>query len=255
MRMRPLLHTRFVSLLFIFLCFLLLVSCGSPTTTSASLPASSLTATACAQTTRVASSQRTALGTLKSIAGQTLIVTNQRGTNITVTYTGSTRFTQESVLPATSLQEGTNVRITVANNGNAYAARSIMVLGNGNNGFLQGNGTPGSGPFVGRGRNPCAGRGRGAGNGANNFRGIVGTVGQLNGNTLTITDVAGSNYTVTITSQTQIVGTKSATAANLKVGQPLTVTGSSSSQGLIVANTVIILLSLPVRTPTPAAAQ
>lgn len=232
---------------------LLLAACGTSTSASTTTGAAA-TATACAQATRPASSFKTATGTLNSINGQTLTLTNQRGNTVTVTYSSSTTFTQESAIPATSLQEGTNVRITVTNSNGTYTAVNIIALNGANGGSFLGNG----GNF-GQGANPCAARNRSGrgnpGNGTNNFRGLVGTVGQLNGTSLTITDAKGTAYTVTITQQTQIVQTQSTTAAALKVGQPLTVIGKAASQGTISANSVAILLSLPTLRATPTPAQ
>lgn len=246
-------------LLFISLGLFLFVLAGCGSTSAGASSTSSgaaATATACVQATRPASAFKTATGTLKSISGQTLVITNQRGRDVNVTYMSSTRFTQESTVAASALQDGTPVRVTVSNNGGTYSAVLITVVSGTNGGFggfPRGNGTPGAG---GR-NNPCFRGGRfggtpGAGN--NNFRGLNGTVSQLSGNTLTITDTTGADYTVTITSQTQIVETKSVTAAALKVGEPLTAIGTANSQGTITANTVAILLSLPRRTastPTP----
>lgn len=247
-------------LLFLGLVFIL-AACGSGTSASATSSNASATATACAQATRPASAARTATGTLKSISGQTLVVTNQRGNDVTITYTSSTRFTQEVAVAASSLAEGTPVRVTVTSSGGAYTATSIIVTSGSTGstgtagGFPRGNGTPRAGS--GQRNNPCLAQGRfsrgtsGTGTpGANNFRGLVGTVSQLSGNSLTITDSAGSDYTVTITAQTLILETKNATAADLKVGQALTVTGTTGSQGTISARLIAILLNLPRRTTT-----
>ncbi len=248
---------------FLFLGVFLLAGCGSNASAGGTSVGVSATATACAGLTRPASSTRTALGTLKSISGQTFLLGNQRGTTITVTYTSLTRFTQEISLAATSLQEGTPVRVVVTSSSGSYTATSIIVTGGitggstgGFPGFPRGNGTPGAG----RGNNPCFARARSGngtpGAGANTtFRGLVGKVSHLSGNILTITDSSGSDFTVTITPRTQIVETKSATAAALKVGQAITVTGKASGQGKIDASLVAILLSLPARTATPTPTQ
>lgn len=262
MRIQRLLRARPEHLLFLFVGLFVLTACGSSPSASTTASGAAATATACAQATRPATAARTAIGTLQSLNGQTLVLNNQRGSEVTVTYTSTTRFTQEVAVAATSLQEGTPVRVTVTTSGSAYTATSIIVtsgITGGAGGFPRGNGTPGA--RAGRGNNPCfaagrAGRGTpGTGTGANNFRGLVGKVSQLSGSTLTITDAAGSDYTVTITTRTQIVATKSASAAALKVGQALTVTGSASGQRALRANLIAILLNLPARgvtaTPTP----
>jgi hypothetical protein len=262
--MRQMQRAFFAGSLFLFLGLFLLAGCGSNATAggASGTAGAAATATACAQLTRTPSSTRTALGTVKSISGQTFVLTDQRGTAVTVTYTSSTRFTQEVTVPASSLQEGTPVRVVVSNNAGTYTATSIVVTGattgggttGGFPGFPRGNGTPGAG----RASNPCFARAR-AGNGTpgagtnntTNFRGLVGTVSHLSGNVLTITDSSGADYTVNITAQTQIVETKNTTAAALKVGQALTVTGRTSGQGEISASLVAILLSLPTRSATP----
>lgn len=240
---------------FILLCLLALAGCGS-TTSASTISGASATATACAQATRPASASafKTATGTLNTINGQTLTMTNQRGSAVTVTYTSSTSFTQERAVPATTLQEGASVRVVVNSSGSTYSAISITEVSGTKSSPFSGNGS-----FAGGRNSSCLQSGRtgkgSAGANANGFRGLVGTVGQLNGNTLTITDAAGSAYTVTITTQTQIVQTQSATAAALKVGQPLTVIGKANGQSAITANSVAILLSLPTPKATPTPAQ
>ena len=233
------------------LCLLVLAGCGSPSS-AATNTGTNATATACAQATRPAASLKTAAGTLKSINGQTLVITNRQGSDITVTYSDKTRFTQAGIVSASNLQEGTSVRVAVTNTNGSYSATSVQVLttANGTNGtgFPGGNGTPGAGR---RGNNVCVRQGQGGnlgngnGNGTRGFRGLIGKISQVNGNTLVITDTAGTDYTVTLTSQTQIVETQSTTSAALKVGQALTAVGRADSQGVISANTIAILTGLP----------
>lgn len=253
MHMRQILRVLSACSLFL-LCGLFLTTCGSNASAggASTAPGASATATACARIARPASTARITIGTLKSINGQTLLLTNQRGVTITVTSTSSTRFTQETTVAATSLQEGTPVRVGVTSNAGSYTATSIVVTARAG-GRLPGfprNGTPAAG----RGNTACFARPRGNGApgvGASSFRGLVGTVSHLSGNTLTITDSAGADFTVTITARTQIVETRGATAAALKVGQAIAVTGRAGSQGRIQANLVAILLSLPTRLATP----
>ncbi len=196
------------------------------------------------------------------MSGQTFILHNTQGKNVTVSYTGSTTFTQEVKLASSDLKEGTAVRVTVTSANNTYTAVNITVsqdktTGAGTGGFsgFPGGfglrGTPGARGTV----NPCFANRRGTpgagfGNGNSSFRGLNGTVSQLNGKILTIADSSGGSYTVTLTAQTQIITTKSATASALKVGEPLTVVGKPGSQGTITANTIAILLTLPQRKPT-----
>jgi hypothetical protein len=255
-------HTRQISQVcsagsfFLLLGLLLLTACGSNPasgSTAAAPSGAQATATACARLTRPAAANRTAIGMLKQISGQTLQLTTQRGATVTVTYTSATRFTRETTLPASSLQEGTPVRVVVTRSAGSYTATSIVVTSTtatGLPGFPRAGGTPGAG----RGAAACFTRARGNGTpgaGATNFRGLLGTVSHLNGTTLTITDSAGADFTVTLTAQTQIIETMSSTATALKVGQALTVTGRAASQGSIQASLVAILLVVPTRLATP----
>src|SRR5258707_7773287 len=126
------------SALFLALALLLLAGCGSNATGSSTTAVTSATATACAQATRPATSFRTAVGVLKSISGQTLILTNTQGTDVTVTYTSSTTFTQEVKIAASALKEGSSVRVAVTSSGSTYTAVSVLVstgTGTGNGGF------------------------------------------------------------------------------------------------------------------------
>jgi len=245
--------------LFLLLGLCLLTACGSNTatgSTSASTSGAQATATACAQLTRPATAGRTAIGVLKHISGQTLQLTTQQGSTVSVTYTSTTRFTRETTIPASSLQEGTAVRVVVTSSAGSYTATSIAVTGttaSGPFGFPRNAGTPGAGRGAAA---ACFTRARGKstpGAGGNNFRGLLGTVSHLNGSTLTITDNTGADFTVTLTAQTQIIETMSATATALKVGQALTVTGRADGQGTIQASLVAILLAVPTRRGTPTA--
>lgn len=263
MRISPIGRTRLHSALFLSACLFLLVACGSNTSTSAaSAPSGAAeTATACAQIPRQATF-RTVVGTLTSINGQTLALTTMQQKNMTVTYSSTTLFTQEVKLAADQLQEGTQVRAAVTRSGNAYTATSVLVNtantgGTGGFTFPRANGTPGA--RRGGGNNPCfANRGRqgnatpGTGNNAA-FRGIVGTVSQVNSSLLVITDNTGASYSLTLNAQTQIVATKSATSAALKVGEPLTIIGKPANQGAVTASSIAILLALPARASTPTA--
>jgi hypothetical protein len=265
--------------LFLAVSLFALTACGSTSSTTTTggttLSATSATATACAKlfTGTRTTSTKTAIGTLKSISGQTLVVSTVQGTDTTVTYTSSTKFTQEVDIPATSLQEGTAVRVTVTSSGGSYTATSITVTtagagggfggfgGGGGFGFGRSNGTPGAGRGNGTpgANNPCFSRfatPSASSTSTANFRGISGTVSQVNGTLLVIQDSSGASYSVTITAQTQAIETKSVTASALAVGQPITAVGTTTTDGTLSATTIAILLNLPTRTrpastPTP----
>ncbi|HJT58833.1 MAG TPA: DUF5666 domain-containing protein [Ktedonobacteraceae bacterium] len=250
-----------MSFLFLPLAMLLLASCGSNASTAGASTSSSTsaaaTATACAQPR---SSFKAATGTLSSLNGSTFVVATLKGSNVTVSYSSTTRFTREDNVPATSLKEGTFVTVAVTSTGSTYTATRITVTaatGTGNGtGF--GNGRfPGASrtPGAGRGANPCFNRGQFAtpgtgqpgagGTGTANFRGLVGTVSQVTATTMIVTDTSGSTFSVTITPQTQVMETTNVTSAALKTGQALTVMGTPGSNGAIDARSVIILLKLP----------
>ncbi len=242
-------------LFLVMLGMLLLAGCGSNGTTSSTTQSSaSLTATACVRATRTIGSARTNSGTLQSINGQTLVIKNLQGKTITATYTSATRFTQQSIIPASMLKEGTPVVVLVSSSGSTYSATSITVT-TGTGGFPRAGGTPGTGRFSGGAGNPCLSRSGlgqlGTGTSSGNFRGLTGTVSGLNSTNLTITDTSGSDFSVTITPQTQITETQSITASALKVGMALSVSGTTNSQGMLAARSIIILLRLPTVTPTP----
>lgn len=233
------------AILSFFSLVVVLAACGSnPSTSGASTTSSAAaTATACAQVrARVGGTGRVTAGTLQSINGDTLMIATQQGSDVTVTYSSSTRFARQSVIPTTSLKEGTFVTVAGSNANNTFTATRITVTTSttSNGGFPRFSGTPGTGRFSGS--SPCFSRGQPGNN--SNFRGLIGTVSQVSSSSLTLTDIAGAAYSVTITPQTQITQTSSVTAAALKTGMALTVTGTKGSNGAINARAITILLKL-----------
>jgi uncharacterized protein DUF5666 len=217
-----------------------IAGCG-PNFTSTS--GTSATATACASPR--AQSFRGTIGTLKQVSGTTLFVTDRSGKTIQVTYTSTTRFLRETVVTTTALKEGAFVSITITQNpDNTYTAKTISLINR-----------TGSGPFQGqrgqgqRRNTACPRPTQFAGNGTTgNARGITGTVSQLNGNMLTVTALNGGDYTVTLANATQIVQTSVVSASVLKAGMALSLLGSSNAQGVLMAQSVMILLTLPGNT-------
>lgn len=219
-----------------------IAGCG-PNFTSTSATSATATATACARPR--AQSFRGTIGTLKQVSGTTLFVTDRSGKTIQVTYTSTTRFLRETVVTTTALKEGAFVSITITQNpDNTYTAKTISLINR-----------TGSGPFQGqrgqgqRRNTACPRPTQFAGNGTTgNARGITGTVSQLNGNTLTVTALNGGDYTVTLANATQIVQTSVVSASVLKAGMALSLLGSSNAQGVLMAQSVMILLTLPGNT-------
>jgi Domain of unknown function (DUF5666) len=251
-----------LSFIFLSLVMFLLAGCGnnssatSGTSSTSAKTSAAATATVCAQ---LRFSFKTTTGTLKSISGSTFVVATQQGSYVTITYSTATRFVREDSVPATSLKEGTPVTVAVTSAGNTYTATRITVTtaattGSGSGRFPGSSGTPGAA----RGNNACFNRGQfatpGTGQqgrgGTSNFRGLIGTVSQVTGNTVIITDTSGSTFSVTITPQTQVIESTSVTSAALKSGEALTVTGSPGSNGTIDARSVTILLKPPASAQT-----
>ncbi|HZO72099.1 MAG TPA: DUF5666 domain-containing protein [Ktedonobacteraceae bacterium] len=223
----------------------LIIGCGSaPTSSASNVPSStSATATAC-----VALLPRTVAGTLQNINGNTLTIMNLQGKSVTATYSSTTRFTRQTAVTVSTLQEGGFVAVQVSKQpDNTYAATRITVTnrnnfqGNGNGQTRRNNNNNGC-PRPNRPAN--GGRNGNGGNGANanGARGVTGTIGQINGSAITVTEASGSDFTVTVTKDTQIVQTVQATSADLKTGTPITLTGQANGQGTIAAQNILILL-------------
>jgi len=145
-------------------------------------------------------------------------------------------------MTVSSLKEGMPVTVVITQNAdNTYSATRIMLVNRSNSQV----------PTRQRANANCFNRSQfnnpgGTQSGAtSSARTVIGTVGQLNGNTLTVADAQGSDYTVTVTSATQILQTTSATAADLKKGTIVTISGPPNGQGVINARTVTILSKLP----------
>jgi hypothetical protein len=218
-----------------------MAGCG-PNFTSTSATSATATVTACPSPR--AQSFRATIGALKQVSGTTLFVTDRSGKTIQVTYTSTTRFLRETVVTTTALKEGTFVSVTITQNpDNTYTAKTISLINR-----------TGSGPFQGqrgqgqRRNTACPRPTQFAGNGTGNARGITGTISQLNGNTLTVTAQNGGDYTVTLAYATQIVQTSVVSASVLKAGMVVSLFGSPNAQGVLMAQSVMILLSLPGNT-------
>ncbi|GHO59784.1 DUF5666 domain-containing protein [Ktedonobacter robiniae] len=228
------------------LCALLLSGCGSfPFQGSAA--SSTPTATNCTSSARF----RPVNGTLKSVDGNTLSVTNQQGKSVTAHLEKTTRFTQEKAVAASSLKDGMVVSAVVKQNSDnsTYTATQIVLTDRntgafGNNRQQRGN-NPNANCVPARQRTPT-GNGKGNGNGgvrtnANGTHILSGTVGQLNNNILTVTDTKGDDYTINLASTTNIMQISSATASDLRAGETVTVTGSTEKDGSVDAQNIAIL--------------
>jgi len=162
-----------------------------------------------------------------------------------VTFTSTTRFLRETVITTTALKEGAFVSITITQNpDNTYTAKTISLINRTSSGPFQGQRGQGQ-----RRNTACPRPTQFAGTGTTgNARGITGIVSQLNGNTLTVTALNGGDYTVTLAHATQIVQTSVVSASVLKAGMALSLLGSSNAQEVLMAQSVMILLTLPGNT-------
>jgi hypothetical protein len=227
------------STMLLLLLALLAVGCGTNTTATGASSSTTATTTPCPS-----NQLQSATGTIQSISGNTLLIANIRGNTTKATYSSSTRFTRQSSTTVSSLKEGVPVTVTITQNAdNTYTATRIMLT---NSSFqVRRQGTNSNASCFNRSRpNRSSST---PPSGTTNTRGVAGTVGQMNGNTLTVTDTQGSDYTMTIASTTQIEQTSTASAADLKTGQAVTVSGSPDGQGGINARTVTILQKLPTK--------
>ena len=140
--------------------------------------------------------------------------------------------------------------VAVTQNAKNTSMATLITLTNGG-----GTGPRASGAFDGFGRtsgSACDRRGQrfGAGGGTpetgnGNGRGIRGTVSQLNGNTLTVTDTNQSDDTITLSSATRMVQISQVSARSLQVGMRVTLVGVRNAQGELTAQAVTILPSEP----------
>jgi hypothetical protein len=236
----------------------LVAGCGS---SAAATPAARLSSTATAQLCPAQSFQAVT-GTVQNISSSTLTVADQRGGTVQARYTSTTRFARQVAATVGTLQEGMPVAVaTTQNANNTYSATTILVFERGAFGNRGGfGGAPGGFPGArsGAGRSTLSGAGSRSRAARNCFeralgvnvdvgrRGITGTVAQVNGNLLTVTDFSGTDFIVTITSATQILMTQTATASALQAGVPVTVIGTRDNQGVLTARSITILLRLPV---------
>jgi len=173
------------------------------------------------------------------------------GSTVTATYTSTTRFMRQTKVAVAALQNGAFVFVAVTQNAdNSYTATRISLSNAANAGTRPGGGFGGSGRRGGNG-SACGGRrgtfgangGQDLAGGNGSTRGISGTVSQLKGNTLTVTDTNQADYTITLNSTTQIIQTSQAAATSLQVGLKINLVGSRNAQGVLTARSVTILPS------------
>jgi len=247
------------------LCYLSaisLVGCGSTPSTSDSSNSSGssttavapATATACAQ---LRASSRPIIGTIQSVSGQTVHITQSTGGSIDAAYTNTTRITQQTLGTNSALQAGSTVNVQVQPNSNGtYTATTITLIQSGQ--FGQGANGAGQGQGRGaQGRGACFGGRRGANGGGANGNGqaggrnrITGTVGQVTGTTLTITDNKQNSYNIALTPDTKIIQTTTASSSTVQTGMGIRVMGSNDN-GVITATSITVYAAGLMPNPTP----
>ncbi len=243
---------RLFSLIPITLLAVLLVACGSAGT-NASGSANSATKTTTTNCLTAAS------GTIQHISSSGLQLTSLQGKTVQVTFTSATTFTRQSIVKPSSIKTGTPVSIIIVLNAdNSYSALSVSIrssstrLGGFTGGAklcsgqtFRGTGTPGA--FGGSG---FGGSGTpGASGGGQARQTVTGTVSQINGTMLTVTDTSGNNITANLTATTRITAQQTFSASDLHGGVAVTVIGTANGQGVISASSVSPLQGLPNRRP------
>jgi hypothetical protein len=216
----------------------LLAACGSNSTNTGSSTAStSTTKTIC---------PTVSIGTIQNVSHNSLIVTNLQGKQVQITFTSTTKFIRTSTVTSSALQTGLPVSVTVMQNANnTYSALSVSVR---NSQIRQGGFTRGSSQCRGQ---FTRGNGTPGAIGGGQSRQVVnGTISQINGNELTLSNPSGDDFIVNLTATTRITTQLTATANNLKSGEAVMITGTANGQGVINASNVSILQSLPNRGPT-----
>ncbi len=238
------------------LLILVVAGCGSSTTTGSAVAAKPTTTPCLSSST----------GTIQSIGNTTLQITSLQGKTVQATFTSKTTFTRQATLTAANLKTGMLVSVTVKQNSdNTYSALTVNVGSSftRQRGFTRGSGS-GSGPcngqrprrtgtpgtFGGPGFGGTPGS-RSSGSSGQSFQTISGTISQVNGNSLVVTDTSSNDFTVTLTSTTRMTQQQTITASDLHTGTIVTIIGSANSKGIISASSVAVLQSIPFRRLTP----
>ena len=234
---------KLISLIPVILFAALLAACGSNTSASSGTSTSTTPATTKCPTITV--------GTIQNIGANSLVVTNLQGKQAQVTFTSATRFVRTSTVPVSSLQTGSIASATIMENANnTYSALTVSVR---SSQAVQGGFTRGStqcrSQFT-RGNRTGTPGAFGAGQ---NRQVVNGTISQISGNAVTLSNASGDDFIVNLTPTTRITAQVTASVQNLKSGVPVTITGTANAQGVINATSVSILQSLPTGRPTATA--
>jgi hypothetical protein len=243
----------------LILLTIVIAGCGSSTTTGSTISATP-TAAACLSS---------ATGTIQNVGNTTLQITSLQGKTVQATFTSKTIFTRQAMLTAADLKSGMLVSVTVKQNSdNTYSALTVSIRTSltRQGGFTRGSGTgsgvcngqrprrtgtPGAFGGPGFGGAPGSGSSGSSGSSVQGLQTISGTISQVNGNSLVVTDTSSNDFTVTLTSTTRMTQQQTITANDLHTGAIVTITGSANSKGIISASNVAVLQAIPFRRITP----
>jgi Domain of unknown function (DUF5666) len=230
---------RLLSVIPVVMVAALLAACGS---TSATETSNSTASTPTTKTT----CPSVAIGTIQNVSTNSLQVTNLQGKQAHVTFTSATTFIRTSTIKPSGIQTDSLASVTIMQNANnTYSALSVSIRnpqirqGSFTRGssqcrsqFTRGNGTPG------------------AFSGGQNRQIVNGTISQISGNALTLSNSNGDDFIVNLTPTTRITTQVTISPSALKSGEAIMITGLANGQGVINASSVAILQSLPRLRPT-----
>lgn len=195
-------------------------------------------------------------GTIATVDGSKLTLTETDGTTVTVATDAKTRVSDRTTGSLSDLTVGSTVRVLGTTSGNGLAARSITV---GDDGTAGGPGGPGGGGGRFRRRDGNTGTTGGGNANADNPTGgrmVSGQVTAVNGTTITITETPGTRrgststtsttaaettsttVTVTTSSDTTVTVVKSLSVSDLHKGDKVAVLGTTSAN-TITATAII----------------
>ena len=241
---------KLLAALALLLLTMLLAACGSASATASGAATTSTptTSNACPKVTT---------GTIQSISSSGLSITNSQGNTIQGVFTNKTTLVRPATLTSNDLKSGMLVSATVIQNTDGtYSARAVNVRNSLTNqgGAIRGSGLcngqrrQGNGTFGG----PGFGSGTPGAGGALNRQIINGTVSQINGSSLVVTDTSGNDFTMSLTSTTRITTQQTIASSDLHVGEADIITGNANSNGIINVNSLSVLQGLPNRPTSPA---
>ncbi|MGD1119632.1 MAG: DUF5666 domain-containing protein [Dehalococcoidales bacterium] len=174
------------------------------------------------------------MGTLQSIDGNTLTLTNAQGTQVTVNLDSSTSIQKTVTGTLADLQQGDNLIVTGTADANGNITANTISVRPAGQGFTGRN--PG-GTFTPR-RTPNPSATPPAGGSFGNF--TTGTLNAINGESLTLSTQQGNQITVTVTDATVIDKTVAGTTSDLQPGDTLMITETQDASGNTIAGTISI---------------